>query len=138
MQADDLWTVSELASEFDLTPQALRFYEQKGLLNPRRVGSMRAYDHRDRARLTLVRKFQRLGFTLDDIREYLALYRSGHPNLEQYRDGLVKIRRRLEELETLRRDVDETMKELRALEQDALDRIARVEDRATLLEKSRR
>ena len=138
MQADDLWTVSELASEFDLTPQALRFYEQKGLLNPRRVGSTRAYDHRDRARLTLVRKFQRLGFTLDDIREYLALYRPGHPNLAQYRDGLVKIRRRLDELEALKRDVDETMTELREMEQDALDRIARSERRAATPEKSRR
>ena len=124
MEASHLWTVSELAGEFDLTPQALRFYEQKGLLNPRRVGSTRAYDHRDRARLMLVRKFQRLGFTLDDIRDYLALYRSGQPNVEQYRDGLAKIRRRLAELETLKRDLEETTDELRALEQDALDRIA--------------
>lgn len=125
MQANDLWTVSELASEFELTPQALRFYEQKGLLNPRRVGNTRAYDHRDRARLTLVRKFQRLGFTLDDIREYLALYRSGHPNVQQYRDGLIKIRRRIEGLDAMKRDIDETVKELRMMEQDALDRIAR-------------
>jgi DNA-binding transcriptional MerR regulator len=129
MNESDLLTVSELASEFELTPQALRFYEQKGLLRPRRVGTTRAYDHRDRARLILVRKFQRLGFTLDDIREYLALYRSGNPNVEQYRDGLVKIRRRLAELETLKRDIKETVTELRALERDALDRIARIEDR---------
>ena len=129
MDESDLLTVSELAGEFDLTPQALRFYEQKGLLNPRRAGSTRVYDHRDRARLVLVRKFQRLGFTLDDIREYLSLYRSGRPNVEQYRDGLDKIRRRLGELEALRRDVEETMKELRALEEDALDRIARIEGR---------
>jgi DNA-binding transcriptional MerR regulator len=129
MDASDLWTVSQLASEFDLTPQALRFYEQKGLLSPRRVGSTRAYDYRDRARLTLVRKFQRLGFTLDDIREYLALYRSGNPNAEQYRDGLAKIRRRLNELENLKRDVEETMQELRALEEEALHRLAHLENR---------
>ena len=95
MSKSELWTVSELAGEFDLTTQALRFYEEKGLLSPRRVGNTRVYDRRDRARLTLVRKFQRLGFSLEDIREYLSLYRSGRPNVEQYRDGLAKIRRRL-------------------------------------------
>ena len=84
MSKSELWTVSELAGEFDLTTQALRFYEEKGLLSPRRVGNTRVYDRRDRARLTLVRKFQRLGFSLEDIREYLSLYRSGRPNVEQY------------------------------------------------------
>jgi DNA-binding transcriptional MerR regulator len=123
MSKSELWTVSELAGEFDLTTQALRFYEEKGLLSPRRVGNTRVYDRRDRARLTLVRKFQRLGFSLEDIREYLSLYRSGRPNVEQFRDGLAKIRRRLAELEAMRRDLEDTVRELRAMEQDALDRI---------------
>jgi DNA-binding transcriptional MerR regulator len=127
MSRNDLWTVSELAGEFDLTTQALRFYEEKGLLSPRRVGNTRVYDHRDRARLILVRKFQRLGFSLDDIREYFSLYRSGRPNIEQYRDGLTKIQRRLAELEAMRRDLDETVAELQALERDALGRIATLE-----------
>lgn len=126
MDKDDLWTVSELAGEFDLTSQALRFYEEKGLLSPRRVGNTRVYDHRDRARLMLVRKFQRLGFSLEAIREYLSLYRSGRPNAEQYRDGLVKIRRRLAELEAMKRDLEETVTQLHALERDALDRIAKL------------
>jgi len=129
MDESNLWTVSALASEFDLTPQALRFYEQKGLLSPRRVGNTRAYDHRDRARLTLIRKFQRLGFTLEDIREYFSLYRSGRPNAEQYRDGLTKIRRRLAELEIMKRDLEDTIAELLTLEQDALNRIARIEEK---------
>jgi DNA-binding transcriptional MerR regulator len=127
MSRNDLWTVSELAGEFDLTTQALRFYEEKGLLSPRRVGNSRVYDRRDRARLTLVRKFQRLGFSLDDIREYLSLYRSGRPNAEQYRDGLAKIRRRLAELETMKRDLEEAVTELLAMEQDALDRLTKLE-----------
>jgi DNA-binding transcriptional MerR regulator len=127
MSKSDLWTVSELAGEFDLTTQALRFYEGKGLLSPRRVGNTRVYDHRDRARLALVRKFQRLGFTLEDIREYLSHYRTGRPNVEQFRDGLVKIRRRLAELEAMKRDLEETVTELLVLEQDALDRIAKLE-----------
>ena len=127
MSRSDLWTVSELAGEFDLTTQALRFYEEKGLLSPRRVGNSRVYDRRDRARLTLVRKFQRLGFSLEDIREYLSLYRSGRPNAEQYRDGLAKIRRRLAELDAMKRDLEEAVTELLAMEQDALDRLAKLE-----------
>jgi DNA-binding transcriptional MerR regulator len=126
MSKSELWTVSELAGEFDLTTQALRFYEEKGLLSPRRVGNTRVYDRRDRARLTLVRKFQRLGFSLEDIREYLSFYRSGRPNVEQYRDGLAKIRRRLSELEAMKRDLEEAVTELLAMEQDALDRIAKL------------
>jgi len=126
MSKSNLWTGSELAGEFELTTQALRFYEEKGLLSPRRVGNTRIYDHRDRARLVLVRKFQRLGFSLDDIREYLSLYRSGRPNTAQYRDGLAKIRRRLAELEAMKRDLEETVAELQLLEQDALDRLARL------------
>ena len=127
MSRNDLWTVSELAGEFDLTTQALRFYEEKGLLSPRRVGNSRVYDRRDRARLTLVRKFQRLGFSLEDIREYLSLYRSGRSNAEQYRDGLAKIRRRLAELAAMKRDLEEAVTELLAMEQDALDRLAKLE-----------
>ena len=127
MSKRELWTVSELAGEFDLTPQALRFYEEKGLLSPGRVGNTRVYDHRDRARLHLVRKFQRLGFSLEDIREYLSLYRSGNPNVEQYRDGLAKIRRRLKALDAMRRDLEETEAELKVMERDALERIARLE-----------
>ena len=127
MSRSDLWTVSELAGEFDLTTQALRFYEEKGLLSPRRVGNSRVYDRRDRARLTLVRKFQRLGFSLEDIREYLSLYRSGRPNAEQYRDGLAKIRRRLAEREAMKRDLEEAVTELLAMEQDALDRLTKLE-----------
>src|SRR5271165_1871115 len=118
MSRNELWTVSELAGEFDLTTQALRFYEEKGLLSPRRVGNSRVYDRRDRARLTLVRKFQRLGFSLDDIRDYLSLYRSGRPNVEQFRDGLVKIRRRLVELQAMKRDLEEAVTELQAMERD--------------------
>jgi DNA-binding transcriptional MerR regulator len=127
MSKSGLWTVSELAGEFSLTTQALRFYEEKGLLSPKRAGNTRVYDHRDRTRLTLVRKFQRLGFSLEDIREYLSLYRSGRPNVEQYRDGLVKIRRRLAELDAMKRDLEEAATELLAMEQDALNRIEKLE-----------
>src|SRR5262249_28809232 len=116
-------SVSELAGEFGLTPQALRFYETRGLLSPKRSGRARVYDYRDHVRLSLIQKFRRLGFSLDEIAEYLAHYRSGRPNVQQYRDGLQKIERRLAELRRMRGEIDETIRELEDMKQDALARL---------------
>lgn len=118
-----LYSVSELAKEFSLTPQALRFYEEKGLLNPQRAGTARVFDYRDRARLLLILKFRRLGFSLEEIREYLGHYRPKEPNAEQYRDGLAKIQRRIDALERMRIEVDEALDELRNMEKDASSRL---------------
>ena len=118
-----LLSVSELASAFGLTPQALRFYETRGLLSPQRAGGTRVYDYRDHARLTLIQKFRRLGFSLDEVAEYLAHYRSGRPNAQQYRDGLQKIERRLTELRRMRIELDDTIRELEDMKQDALARL---------------
>jgi DNA-binding transcriptional MerR regulator len=119
-----LYTVSELAREFALTPQALRFYEEKGLLHPDRVGGARVFGYRDRVRLMLILKFRRLGFSLEEIRDYLARYRSGRPSAQQYRDGLRKVRNRLAEMERMRAEIDEVVAELKEMEQDALNRLA--------------
>lgn len=122
-KTDKLYGVSELAAEFNLTPQALRFYEEKGLLSPKRAGNVRVYDYRDHTRLMLILKFRRLGFSLDEVRDYLSRYRSGGSNPEQYADGLDKIRRRIATLELMRDEIAETIVELRDMEQDALDRM---------------
>ncbi|HUA51307.1 MAG TPA: MerR family transcriptional regulator [Candidatus Sulfotelmatobacter sp.] len=125
-----LQTVSELAGKFGLTAQALRFYETRGLLSPKRAGGARVYDYRDHARLTLIQKFRRLGFSLDEIAEYLAHYRSGRPNARQYRDGLAKIERRLADLKRMRRELDDTVAELEDMKRDALARL-KAADRST-------
>lgn len=122
-----LYSVSELAKEFDLTPQALRFYEEKGLISPKRAGGARVFDYRDRARLLLILKFRRLGFSLEEIKEYLSLYRSQPLNAQQYRDGLEKIRRRIGAMEQMRVEVEETLHELRNMEADALRRLTECE-----------
>lgn len=120
---DKLYSVSELAREFALTPQGLRFYEDKGLLNPARSGRSRVYSYRDHARLALILKFRRLGFSLEDIAEYLQLYgvRGG---TDQYQVGLEKVRRRLGEMVRMRSELDEVIQELEDLEKEALDRLA--------------
>lgn len=117
---DKLLTVTELAEAFNITPRTIRFYETKGLLSPQRVGSTRVYTYRDRARLKLILRAKRLGFSLTDIREYLSLYGVDPKQLEQQQLLLTKIGRRIEELEQQQEDLIATLDELREIEQQAL------------------
>ena len=70
----DLFAIADLAREFGISTRAIRFYESKGLLTPERVGSTRVFRRRDRARLILILRGKRLGFSLRDISDYLSLY----------------------------------------------------------------
>lgn len=72
--AEPIYRIGELASEFDITLRTLRFYEDKGLVEPRRVGNTRLYSRRDRARLKLILLGKRVGLSLQDISELLDLY----------------------------------------------------------------
>ncbi|WP_428607844.1 MerR family transcriptional regulator [Sedimenticola sp.] len=122
---DKLLTVTELAEEFNVTPRTVRFYETKGLISPQRVGSTRVYTYRDRARLKLILRAKRLGFSLTDIREYLNLYNVDPEQIEQQQLLLTKISRRIEELEQQQEDLIATLDELRDIEQQALSNIKR-------------
>lgn len=124
---DRVYGVTELAAEFDLTPQALRFYEEKGLLCPQRAGGRRVFTYRDRARLMLILKFRRVGFSLEQIAEYLSLYRAGRPSAQQYRDGLAKIGERLTMLERMQSEIAEVIAELKTMKTDAERRLAACE-----------
>ena len=127
------YSVAELANEFSLTSQGIRFYEESGLIAPARVGRTRVFNYQDRARLILIQRLRRLGFSIDAIREYLSLYKADRTGAAQYRRGLERITERIRELEDKRRDIDETLEGLRALEADANERL----DRA-LMEKATR
>src|SRR5262249_16620930 len=70
------YSVAELANEFSLTSQGIRFYEESGLIAPARVGRTRVFNYQDRARLILIQRLRRLGFSIDAIREYLNLYKA--------------------------------------------------------------
>jgi len=111
--APELYSITALAEEFAVTPRAIRFYEDKGLLAPQRVGLNRIYSRRDRVRLGLILRGKRLGFSLSDIREMLDLYDLGDGQIEQMRLTLRKSRARLAALERQRRDLDEAIAELR-------------------------
>ena len=120
------YSVAELAKEFALTSQGIRFYEDSGLIAPARVGRTRVFNYQDRARLILIQRLRRLGFSLEAIREYLSLYKADATGAAQYRRGLERIAERIAELENKRRDLDETLAGLRALEREAKDRLDRV------------
>ena len=85
------FSISELAREFAITPRAIRFYEDQGLLAPRRDGQRRIYTPRDRTRLKLTLRGKRLGLTLSEIRELIDMYeprRDARPQLERFLDVL--------------------------------------------------
>ena len=109
----DLYTVSELAGELGVTPRALRFYEDKGLIEPRRVGNARVYTRRDRGRLILILRGKRLGFTLREIRDWLGLYDMDPGQKEQMNTLVAKVGEKIASLEQQRGDIDKTITELR-------------------------
>lgn len=110
--SERLFTAPELARALGITPRALRFYETKGLLKPRRIGARRAYDHRDRARLQLILRGKRLGFSLAEIGDYLELYHADPSQVEQLKRLESMVDLRLETLEQHRAALETTLDEL--------------------------
>jgi DNA-binding transcriptional MerR regulator len=111
--AELTYTISELAAEFGVTARAIRFYEDKKMLEPGRDGMNRVYRRRDRGRLRLILRGKRLGFSLSDIGEMLDLYDPDDMEREQLKVILEKSLVRLRVLEQQRQDVDEVIMELR-------------------------
>jgi DNA-binding transcriptional MerR regulator len=120
----ELFTVNQLAEELGVTPRAIRFYEVKGLLSPRRAGTTRVFDRRDRARLQLILRGKRLGFSLAAIREFLDLYDADPSQISQLSLLLGRTRQRIAELEQQRRDIEQTLGELRAVEREVMTVLA--------------
>jgi DNA-binding transcriptional MerR regulator len=107
------FTIRQLCQEFKVTPRALRFYEDKGLLTPAREGLNRIYNHRDRVRLTLILHGKRVGLSLAEIREILDLYKLEDGAAKQYAQSLRKFQERIVALEAQREDIDKVLGELR-------------------------
>jgi DNA-binding transcriptional MerR regulator len=121
--ATRLYSIGDLSGEFGISPRAIRFYEDQGLLRPQRIGGNRVYNYRDRVRLILVLRGKRLGFSLSDIKELLDLYDADPQHVEQLRAALAKGRQRIADLERQQAEIKETLRELRELEAIALARL---------------
>lgn len=107
------YTISDLATEFEISPRTIRFYEEKGLISPRRTkGNQRIYDKRDRARLKLILRGKRFGYSLDEILEMIGMTDLNISEVEQIEKSLMygdkkmaEIRERIKELELLEEDL---------------------------------
>lgn len=115
------YTISELAKEFDITPRAIRFYEDQGLISPSRKGRRRVYRERDRVRLKLVLRGKRLGFPLSEVKEMFDLYDTSPGETGQLRFLIDKIKARREMLEQQRQDIEAVLHEMESVEQRALN-----------------
>lgn len=115
------YTVPELAGDLGITPRTIRFYEQKGLLNPQRAGTTRVYTRQDRAKLLLILRGKRLGFSLKEIADYLDLYGADPTQTEQIKMLLERVRERISDLEEQRQALDVTLDELREIEHQSVD-----------------
>ncbi len=111
-----LFGITELCKEFGITLRALRFYEDKGLLAPRRVNGARVYSRRDRARLALILRAKDIGSPLSEIKRYLDLYGDhGEGRAEQLRYVIDRTDTAILELEQKRSQIDQTLAELRVI-----------------------
>jgi len=110
---DTLMPIREMCTEFGVTPRTLRFYESRELLAPIRQGSRRLFTRRDRARLKLILRGKRFGFSLEEIRELLELYDRDDSQLLQLRRTFDIAQQRLADMERQRNDLDEAIADLR-------------------------
>lgn len=106
-------TIREMCDTFEVTPRTLRFYESKELLSPIREGQKRLFTRRDRARLKLILRGKRFGFSLEDIRQLLNLYDADDSHRTQLSETLKLARRRLEEMYRQRDELGLAIEELR-------------------------
>ncbi len=111
-----IYSIAELAREFAVTPRTIRFYEDEGLIKPRRQGTQRLYSAGDRARLGWIRRGQRLGFKLAEIHELLDLYQVDRTGVQQLRELLRRSRSHVADLEAKRRDLDAQIAEFKEVE----------------------
>lgn len=111
---DELMTIRAMCDAFEVTPRTLRFYESKELLAPIRDGQKRLFTKRDRARLKLILRGKRFGFSLEEIRQLLDLYDLGDHQFTQLSQTYRLARERLADLERQRVELDEVIADLRA------------------------
>jgi len=118
--AEKYYSVAELARELEITPRTLRFYEDRGLIMPQRAGANRIYSRRDRARMIIIMRGKRVGFTLREIKDYLDLYDFDRGHIEQARMLALAVDERIARLQEQRKALEETLADLADMRNQAL------------------
>ena len=114
----ETYTIRDLAEEFDITTRTLRFYEEKGLLSPKRQGQIRIYNSGDRTRLKLILRGKRLGLDLQESSEIISMYSPGTNNRKQLKALLAKIQEKKSQLIRQQEDLDAMIVDLKSWEQN--------------------
>ncbi|PWE18120.1 MerR family transcriptional regulator [Marinicauda salina] len=123
---DALYGIAELAEAFGVTRRAIRFYESKGLLSPRRVNGQRVYTEADRTRLGLILRAKAIGSKLSEIKTFLDLYgREGEGRERQLEYVIDKTAAKIDELEAKKAQIETTLSELRVIHDGAKARLAK-------------
>lgn len=112
---EDLSRIGDMAKAFGVSLRTLRFYEDKGLLAPRREGNTRLYTHRDRARMKLIMLGRKVGFSLRDVKQIMDLYDPAGSNMRQMKLALEKSEKQMARLHSQREALDEAVGDLRDL-----------------------
>ena len=127
MSTELLFTVPELSKELNITERAIRFYETKGLVTPQRAGNTRIFNYKDRARLVIVLRAKKLGFSLNDIKTYLDLYDVDPKHRTQSQNALRAIDQRLAKLKDQQKEIKVIINELKQLENDIKNSIHKLD-----------
>lgn len=115
---DATYSISHLAEEFGITTRTIRFYEEKGLLEPARSGTSRIYTTTDRVKLKLIVRGKRLGFTLDESRDIIGMYDPGRGNVDQLEKLILRIQQKRLQLQRQQRDIEVMMLEIDEAEEN--------------------
>ena len=118
------YSIRDLASEFDITPRTIRFYEEKGYLSPAREGTRRVYSQPDHTHLRLILRGKRLGLSLDETADLIRMYGSPRNNRRQLEIFLIRIADKRTELERKRRDLEVMLNDLRIVEDNCQEELA--------------
>ena len=115
-QVNKTYSIRELASEFGITTRTIRFYEEKGYLNPKREGTRRIYSAPDRTSLRLILRGKRLGLSLDETADLIKMYGSPRNNRKQLEKFILRIGEKRAELEHKRKDLEVMLSDLKSVE----------------------
>ena len=121
----ELKGIQEVSKELGVTHRTLRFYEDKGLIRPQRIGTTRVYSKREMGRMRLIMRGKRLGFSIREIGEFLDLYDVDPEQHAQMEALLKRVRQKREELRHQRQAIDETIRELNEIERETEDYLTR-------------